>query len=60
MTAWLNGTREIQLGKPTAGGTGNAIINFVTPPSYLPVITGTATFGIYKGSKEFIYLREAY
>ena len=60
MTAWLNGTRQIQLGKPTAGGTGNATITLVTPPSYLPVITGTATFGIYKGGKEFIYLREAY
>ncbi|MFH2135632.1 MAG: DUF6701 domain-containing protein [Pseudomonadota bacterium] len=60
MTAWLNGTREIQLGKPTVGGTGNATITLVTPPSYLSVINGTATFGIYKGSKEFIYLREAY
>jgi MSHA biogenesis protein MshQ len=53
------GEGSIQLGKPDTGGTGNATILPVAP-SYMPVISGTATFGIYKGGKEFIYLREAY
>ncbi|TAJ78941.1 MAG: hypothetical protein EPO42_07060 [Gallionellaceae bacterium] len=40
---------------------GSADLTIVTAPSYLlPSIAGRATFGVYKGNNEFIYLREAY
>ncbi|MGV8935196.1 MAG: DUF6701 domain-containing protein, partial [Gallionellaceae bacterium] len=47
----------INLGKP-----GSAGIVTVTPtaPVYLPVISGTATFGVYSGSNRIIYQRESY
>lgn len=34
----------------------------ITPvaPSYFPVTAGLATFGVFKGKNEFIYLRESY
>jgi hypothetical protein len=53
------GRLSIALGKPTGGGTGTATVN-PTAPTYLPITSGAATFGVYKGSNEFIYLREAY
>jgi MSHA biogenesis protein MshQ len=58
--ATLNsGQRTIVLGKPTGNASGVATIS-PGAPTYLPVIPGTATFGIYKGNNEFIYLRESY
>lgn len=57
-TTVSGGTKNIQLSKPT-GGEGSASIN-PSAPVYLPVTPGLATFGVYKGSNEFIYLREAY
>ncbi|MBU1982618.1 MAG: DUF11 domain-containing protein [Gammaproteobacteria bacterium] len=59
VTSLLNGMRNIQLGRPTAGGNGRATIAPVAPV-YLPVTNGTATFGVYRGNNEFIYQREAY
>jgi MSHA biogenesis protein MshQ len=52
------GLLSIKLGKPSAG----AGIATVTPtaPGYLPVIPGTATFGVYKNNNQFIYRRESY
>ncbi|VVC85298.1 DUF6701 domain-containing protein [Sideroxydans sp. CL21] len=52
------GVLTITLGKPSAG----AGIATVTPtaPSYLPVISGTATFGVYKNNNNYIYRRESY
>jgi MSHA biogenesis protein MshQ len=55
-----SGVLSISLGKP-----GSAGIATVTPtvPVYLPVISGTATFGVYSGSNRiirFIYQRESY
>jgi uncharacterized repeat protein (TIGR01451 family) len=53
------GQRIIQLGKPTAGGNGSATITPIAP-GYMPVTSGTVTFGIFKGNNNFIYQREAY
>jgi MSHA biogenesis protein MshQ len=52
------GLLSIKLSKPSAG----AGIATVTPtvPGYLPVIPGTATFGVYKNNNQFIYRRESY
>jgi hypothetical protein len=36
------------------------IINSAIAPTYLPSNPARATFGAYKGAKEFIYLRENY
>ena len=52
------GKLNIRLGKPSAGA-GVAAIN-PAAPAYLPVTPGKATFGIYKGSNNIIYLRENY
>lgn len=54
-----NGLLTIKLGKPSGGASGAVTIS-PTAPSYLPVTSGTATFGIYKGNNNFIYQREAY
>lgn len=55
------GQRTIVLGKPT-GGAGKATMDSTntTVPGYLPFTSGSATFGVYKGTNEFIYMREAY
>ncbi|HZW26458.1 MAG TPA: DUF6701 domain-containing protein [Gallionella sp.] len=53
-----NGILNISLSKPT-GGAGSATVN-PTVPGYLPLTGGLATFGVYRGSNEFIYLRENY
>jgi hypothetical protein len=52
-----NGSLSIKLSKPGVKGVASILPG---KPSYLPINTATATFGIYKGSNEFIYLREAY
>ena len=55
----LAGRLTINLARPSGGATGEATIN-PTAPGYLPVISGSATFGIYKGNNNFIYQRENY
>lgn len=52
------GELKFKLGKPS-GGPGSATIAPLAPV-YLPLTSGLATFGIYKGNNEFIYLREVY
>ncbi len=44
----------------SGGGTGSVDITATTPAWLLPGTTGRATFGVYKGNNEFIYLRENY
>jgi MSHA biogenesis protein MshQ len=56
------GVYSIKLGAPGAGnapGSEDLLVN-VGWPIWLPSTTGRATFGVYKGAKEFIYQREAY
>ncbi len=56
---FANGIRKFSLAAP--GKAGSADLSIITAPGYLlPSITGRATFGVYKGTNEFIYLREAY
>jgi MSHA biogenesis protein MshQ len=65
-SGFLAGQLTIKLAKPAGSGTvtGIATINPTNNPvaasAYLPISKGTATFGVYKGAKEFIYMREAY
>lgn len=57
-----NGLLNIRLSKPSAGHAGSAMIN-PTVSVYLPMLPaagGQATFGVYRGADEFIYLRENY
>jgi uncharacterized repeat protein (TIGR01451 family) len=49
----------LKLLSPGSGRSGSVQIT-PTAPSYLPVASGVATFGVYKGANEFIYLRESY
>jgi MSHA biogenesis protein MshQ len=53
-----SGKLTIRLGAP--GVTGTATITPTTAPGYLPVTSGTATFGVYKGNNSYIYRRESY
>lgn len=54
------GIGKIGLSAPGRNNTGFVTLN-VTSPSYLPqAAEGRATFGVYKGRKEFIYFRERY
>jgi MSHA biogenesis protein MshQ len=55
----VSGSGQIGLSRPGAGNNGSVDVT-VTSPAYLPGNTGRATFGVFKGSNEFIYLREAY
>jgi len=59
LTGLSAGQLTITLARPSANATGIATI---TPgaPVYLPVIPGTATFGVYKSSNNLIYQRENY
>jgi MSHA biogenesis protein MshQ len=56
-TGLTNGVLNISLSKPGVSGS-----KLITPgaPGYLPVISGLATFGIYKGNNYLIYMRENY
>lgn len=60
----VSGVFPIELGKPSGGATGIATISPKTNPlsviSYLPITSGTATFGVYKNNNGFIYRRESY
>ena len=52
-----DGNLNFVLGRPSGGGTGTATIT-PTVPSYLPLISGRATFGVYK--TPLIFRREIY
>lgn len=53
----IGGNAGLRLSKPGAKGKVDIA---VTTLGYLPGNAAVATFGIYKGANEFIYLREAY
>ena len=65
----IAGILSFKLSKPTGGGTGSVDVS-ISAPNYLlagsngaavnPSKAGRATFGVYKGNNEFIYLRETY
>jgi len=66
--ALLNGVGSFNLAAPGSGSNGSVDISVpattcATTPTlgcYLPGVTGRATFGVYKGSNQFIYQRESY
>jgi MSHA biogenesis protein MshQ len=60
VVTFAGGVKIFSLAAP--GRAGSANLSIVTAPSYLLTgsITGRATFGVYKGANEFIYMREAY
>lgn len=51
------GLRTFTLTKPMVAGAADVSLN---APAWLPSNTARATFGVYKGNNEFIYLRESY
>jgi hypothetical protein len=56
---FANGVKTFTLAAPNVAG--SADLTIINAPGYLlPGITGRATFGVYKGANEFIYLRENY
>lgn len=56
---FVNGVGQIGLSAPGAGNSGSVGVT-LNPPSYLPGDAARATFGVYKGANEFIYLREVH
>jgi len=57
---FVNGAASYRLAKPGAGNNGSVDMTVNALSAYLPSNTARATFGVYKGNNEFIYLREAY
>ncbi len=57
---FVNGAASYKLAKPGAGNNGSVDMTVSALSAYLPSNTARATFGVYKGNNEFIYLREAY
>lgn len=57
--AFVNGVAGFRLSAPGAGNNGSVDMA-VNAPSYLPSNTARATFGVYKGNQEFVYMRENY
>ncbi len=57
---FVNGAASYKLAKPGAGNNGSVDMTVSALSAYLPGNTARATFGVYKGNNEFIYLREAY
>lgn len=65
----IAGILLFKLSKPSSGGTGSVDVS-ISAPDYLltgsngagvdPSRLGRATFGVYKGNNQFIYLREMY
>lgn len=53
----VGGVRAFTLNKPGVAGSVDISLN---APTYLPSNKARATFGVYKGGNEFIYLRENY
>ncbi len=56
---FTNGVGSFKLSAPGAGKNGSVDLT-TNAPTYLPSTTGRATFGVYKGKNEFIFLRENY
>ncbi len=56
---FVTGAASYRLSAPGAGNNGSVDMNINVYP-YLPSNTARATFGVYKGANEFIYLRENY
>ncbi|MDO8311370.1 MAG: hypothetical protein Q7T25_05465 [Sideroxyarcus sp.] len=56
---FVSGVGQLMLSAPGSGNSGSVDVT-ATSPSYLPGDAGRAIFGVYKGTNEFIYLREAY
>ena len=56
---FVTGAASYRLSAPGAGNNGSVDMNVNVYP-YLPSNTARATFGVYKGANEFIYLRENY
>jgi MSHA biogenesis protein MshQ len=56
---FVNGIGSFTLAAPGAGKTGSVDIT-TSIPSYLPSNKARASFGVFKGANEFIYLRENY
>lgn len=52
------GVRSITLSRP--GVAGSATLGLNAPAYLLPNVAGRATFGVYKGNNELIYMRENY
>lgn len=57
---FVNGAASYKLAKPGAGNNGSVDMTVNALSAYLPSNAARATFGVYKGNNEFIYLREAY
>lgn len=55
--AVVGGVRVFRFSAPGVRGSANISLN---APTYLPSNTARATFGVYKGANEFIYMRENY
>lgn len=55
--AVVGGVRTFRFAAPGVRGSANISLN---APAYLPSNIARATFGVYKGNNEFIYLRETY
>jgi MSHA biogenesis protein MshQ len=56
----LDGLRKFSLSAPNTGNTGNVTVPTNAVGTYLPIASGRATFGVYKGNSNFIYMRESY
>lgn len=60
LVTFASGIGAFRLSRPGAGNNGSVDMTVNIIAAYLPGNTARATFGVYKGSEEFIYLRENY
>lgn len=59
LVTFTNGVKTFRLAAPKVAG--SADLTIINAPAYLtPSAVGRATFGVYKGGNEFIYMRETY
>jgi hypothetical protein len=56
----INGSGSVDMSIPLLSGATSCSVVPTPLGCYLPSNTSRATFGVYKGSNEFIYQREAY
>lgn len=56
-TVFCTGIKKINLNSAQVAGSADISLN---APAYLPSLAGRATFGVYKGSINIIYMRENY